>query len=730
MKARFWYSVRELLRGLLPSRSRYQYDPLPPTRSIRLLELSRTLGDNICCSLKSFELSRAPPFHALSYTWGYPLTTVLANAGSKSSGALDFLRKGAESTSGLMMHDGRSRLPDQKISDDVRRFPILCDGRTMLVTANLYDALDMLRKADVVKRGFPNWKYVWIDAICVDQDNILERNVQVAMMAQIFRAAHSVIVWLGPEDDFTKDALTVIDCISSLPKDSWPSISYTDFFNKRWEEAAGIGSLTHLNWLGFLAFINRPWFRRSWVVQELALARSAILVCGSKEMRWERLDTTLTFLSSTRWYHHLSTEKIRHIAHVQKDPGIYEDFLRSKTDFGIGAIYLSRTRKLMAKPHQLSELPSLDTLMHTHRETEATDPRDKVYAFLGLADKSEIPLSGYPESIEPDYKLPVHEVYTRIATSFLLFHADLRVLSHVQDPSRTRLANLPSWVPDFSTPIQPYPLTFRGSCHWSASGDLIWQPAIEAMREGLLHVQGARMGAIEETAVMPDQAPDPAASWASIVKLATHLDDQYPFRSPSATPQTRFEVLWRTLITNTYAREYPAPPTCGTLFMDYILNLQIRHTLAPWSKQVDFQPQQTPTSELNVPAWHKLLALEPKGSSYGPQLYRERISIVMESIFQGTYSPVQLAQLQHEFDIANGNMRRVFRTRNGLLGTGARSLSKGDEVWVLAGANVPLVLRRLKHGVYRLVGEAYVHGIMHAREHTISRDTLEDITLE
>ena len=55
----------------------------------------------------------------------------------------------------------------------------------------------------------------------------------------------------------------------------------------------------------------------------------------------------------------------------------------------------------------------------------------------------------------------------------------------------------------------------------------------------------------------------------------------------------------------------------------------------------------------------------------------------------------------------------MFRTDGNLLGMGSRSVEVGDEVWVLKGGNVPFVLRRVKEGVYRLVGDAYVHGIMH-----------------
>lgn len=82
-------------------------------------------------------------------------------------------------------------------------------------------------------------------------------------------------------------------------------------------------------------------------------------------------------------------------------------------------------------------------------------------------------------------------------------------------------------------------------------------------------------------------------------------------------------------------------------------------------------------------------------------------------MFNGSYSPIGLAQLQHEFDQSGGKNRRLFRTRDGYLGTGARSLRAGDEVWILHGAGVPFVLRMRPNGNYQLIGEAFVYGIMH-----------------
>ncbi|KAK0629549.1 heterokaryon incompatibility protein-domain-containing protein [Bombardia bombarda] len=765
----------------VPLRSAYRYEPLPSARAIRLLELQYTdANGTLHCSLKSFEdQTKAPPYHALSYTWGFPLTSFSKTPPpSQRSGGHNTARlprgnsarkiaaaaaQAAADRQQQQHHDGVERRHDGDDHSNTttatvlhahsHSFPIACDGRTFLVTANLHDALHMLKDATSTTA-----RHFWIDAICVDQANLSERNAQVAMMAETFGTAESVIVWLGAEDQFTSDAIALVKTIAaSVPKSLWEDISYTDFFDPEWwhlkagilKGSAAAAALAPAKWLALIAFLNRPWFRRAWVVQELALARSALLVCGYQSISWQALDHTLRFILATRWYHHLSTDKMRHMAGVVNSTAIDRDFLQSGTKVGMGSINLSRTRRDIMTAREDRPSAFLGRLIQMHRSTQATDPRDKIYAFLGLADRPVLPERTEP--IKADYSLPVQRVYTSVTASLMLSQGNLQQLSHVQDASRNKIrSGLPSWVPDYSATLEPYPLSLRGGKYrWSACGSLTWRPDPEGMKEGLLLVQGYRVGTIAETAAMPDEAVGgKAAYWAGIIDVALGMDDYYPFRSRNAPPQTRVEALWRTLITNTYSRTHPAPAACGMLFIDYVLNLQIRkHLLVPWSS-VDFHPppsqhssgsdkQQQQQKADSAPAWHKLIEAEPADSPYGKHFFRERMSTITERIFQGAYKTVQLAQLQHDFDIASGDMRRVFRTDGGLLGTGPRSLRKGDEIWVLGGARVPMVLRRLGAGVgggnryHALVGECYIHGIMHSMQ-TSDEDgrRLVDVILE
>lgn len=786
----------------------YRYRPLPDAspnpRSgsfIRLLEVkaadhgakgSDRTGSDFRCSLRIFKLSQAPEFQALSYTWGDPLPPF--SRACKSSWK----------EPPRLQHHASQRGSTSPAPH------IVVDSHPLAVTPNLLSALQMLasrsssappgsslrEQAPPLFRGLSSRaRYFWIDAICVDQSNVLERNAQVSIMADVFRAAQGVTVWLGPEDQFTADALAAVEAISPLmaltapnsgpeAKRAWDNISYTDFFDDSWysriSEATGLqGSITHRQWLGLLALLSRPWFQRAWVVQELALARQATVICGEQMVHWTRLAATLTFIHAKRWYHHLCTEKMRYIASLRDDPGVYSEFLTSRTEFPTGTFSLMRTRKILrfnalrrshglrgeSEPRAQSDttlpfpllpkvmassgtlsLPdnpwepkpgavSLDTLMQVHRDKLATDPRDKVYAFVGLANTKTLVCGAPAASVRPDYELPVQDVYTRLMAQLLIAHGGLHLLSHVQDPGLTKLEGLPSWVPDFSVQLAPYPLRFRGAAAWSACGHARWQPpsSDEDMTRGILRVQGSRIGVVEETALLQNEAECSAEYWASIVNLALGLEEKYPqlphWTMAQAKPQSRLEALWRTLITDLYSRQHPAPDHCGNLFMEYILNLQIRHTLAPWS-DVDFMPHQSHTHADNIqPRWHDLLRSEPEGLA----VYKKRMSSIMESIFQGTYSPMNLAELQHDLDIASGSSRRLFRTDDGLLGTGMRSVARGDEVWVFAGSKLPMLVRKRppsgNDNEFRLVGETYVHGIMHWEGGANNLPGMQDIVL-
>ncbi|KAF1831038.1 hypothetical protein BDW02DRAFT_572447 [Decorospora gaudefroyi] len=709
MRLRCLIGHARVTRSLQPpySLAPYQYESLPSATSIRLLELLPSAENStIRCSLKIFELQDAPAFKALSYTWGHSHTTI-----AKAS-TLGTVKQQLPSN---LEVDSAADL-DPEASGRARRHNLLCNGCLIKVTSNLRDALRVLTNTDNMAQMPKSSGYYWIDSLCVNQQNIQERNAQVARMADVFKKAENVVVWLGKEDEFTNDALTTMRRISAIPEIGWSLVPYTSFYNPEESQLVHSLNLSFYNWLGFIVLINRPWFKRTWVVQEIAFAKSALVVCGNKVFPWTMLSQTLSFIKMTRWYHHLHTEKLKHVKNLRRYPGIYKRVLQSDLSVGVSPLYLNETRlaiSALTESSKLDQAPSFRKLLDKHRFSKSSDPRDKVYAFLGLANRNMSPFRTQPDALLADYNLDVQEIYTEVTRLLMSTYKNLSWLSHVEDLSQRKIRGLPSWVPDLSVPLDPYPLQYRGPGRWSAAGHRVWRPDIASMKRGLLQVQGHQLDHIDQTSALLSESEDSAATWASIVKLALSLRLPYPDPGLNDTRPSRFEVLWRTLTTDIYNHTYPAPPQAGSLFIDYILNLQIRHRLMPWSSADEFQPHHAPLSESVYPEWRALLSLEPRGSPYHLDSYTKRLTAVVESMFNGTYSPIGLAQLQHELNQSGGKTRRLFKTRRGFMGTGPRSLRVGDEVWVLHRGGLPFVLRHQANGRYRLVGESFVYGVMH-----------------
>ncbi|KAF2820641.1 hypothetical protein CC86DRAFT_449272 [Ophiobolus disseminans] len=691
----------------------YNYEPLPSPTCIRLLEVFPCSENTIIqCSLKTFELQDAPSFRALSYTWGESHVKLSSSLKENSNIV-------------KQLTEAKVRAEYESPEGPRRRF-IICDGRLIKVTRNLRDALRMLAGAIRLPRMPKTPTYYWVDALCMDQSNVPERNDQVERMGDVYRKADGVIVWLGKEDEFTSDALKTMRTIAATDESDWPFVPYTSFYEHEATQHTYRPNLSFYNWLGFMVLINRPWFKRVWVVQEIALAKSAIVVCGRQVFPWTMLSKSLSFVKATKWYHHLHTEKLKHLTTLQKQPGIYKRVLRSKLSVGISPVYLNETRMAISGPPNPTmngavRPPSLRMLLDKHRFSGSSDPRDKVYAFLGLADRAMAPFRTHPTALTPDYNLSVQAVYTEAARVFMASYESLALLSHVEDPSLRRIEGMPSWVPDLSVALDPYPLRFRGPGLWKAAGNCKWKMNQTRMVQGLLDVQGYQLDYIDGTSILLDESVDPSASWASLVKLTLSLDMPYPGPSKHGGRPSRMEVLWRTLTTDIYAHVHPAPPAVGSLFVDYILNLQIRHRLTPWSGKDAFQPHHSPLSDSIYPEWRTLLSLEPPDSPYCLARYKERLTSVVESMFNGTYSPIELAQLQHELDQSGGKKRRVFKTRGGYMGTGPRSLQAGDEVWILHRAGLPFVLRPQPNGNFRIIGESFVYGIMHGEALELDR---------
>lgn len=233
---------------------------------------------------------------------------------------------------------------------------ILIDNQYLRVTLNLHTALLRLRDRDIPR-------ILWVDAICINQVDDQEKEHQILSMAKIYAKASRVLVWLGESAGDSDRALNAILAAGSQESGNLPNEdSIQD---------------------AILALLRRPWFRRIWVLQEVAAARHVLISCGSTEI--------------DGYAFCLGMERLQH--RYKALPGFLGQ-IQSVTYLIRGAIFRPgyRTNTSGRVSLDICLLGELLDMYHTH---DATKRHDKVYALLGMSsdDLREAGLS-------PDYSVP------------------------------------------------------------------------------------------------------------------------------------------------------------------------------------------------------------------------------------------------------------------------------------------------------------------------------------
>jgi len=172
-----------------------------------------------------------------------------------------------------------------------KRF-IVCSHNAAEVTPNLFAALQRLRYPDQSRA-------LWIDALCINQRDEEERGSQVRIMRDIYANARRVLVWLGEESEMDRLAFDSLEWIQSQLDEYNNSVSLTGLGWYRTEDGRIVSGgtekrlLTDPRFLHLFALLHRTWFRRTWVVQEVASARSTLMFCGSKSVTWGTFARTI-----------------------------------------------------------------------------------------------------------------------------------------------------------------------------------------------------------------------------------------------------------------------------------------------------------------------------------------------------------------------------------------------------------------------------------------------------
>ncbi len=144
---------------------------------------------------------------------------------------------------------------------------ISCGSESIAITANVAIALAQLRKPDKPRT-------LWVDQICINQDDVDERNKQVALMGRIYSKARNVIIWLGEEEPDDELAFKFVPIFLSY----LPPLSAGHGVTRRGLVARqAMPIVGSPGWIALSRIFSRPYFRRSWIIQEVALARHAVV---------------------------------------------------------------------------------------------------------------------------------------------------------------------------------------------------------------------------------------------------------------------------------------------------------------------------------------------------------------------------------------------------------------------------------------------------------------------
>lgn len=290
------------------------------------------------------------------------------------------------------------------------------DRATLRVTPNLRTALQHLRFPD-------RTRVMWVDALCIDQANDVEKGPQVAMMGQLFECASRVVVWLGPEQDRSGVAMERIAHIGSQIDVDWGGIhriSPANFEGVDRNIAHPTGELpvNSEQAIAVSRLLHRGWFDRLWIRQEIFVAEDrGVVCCGPQQMPW------LVFRKALRLFYSKRPE-----------PGNMISLLEDRLHTIGGLVFQLRWADILL-------------MRGSFEKALCSDPRDYVYGIRALLLPDQQDLCG-----APDYSRSTVQVFSDLARGYIQKYPNgLTIVRQCELPAGLSCWPGPSWVPDWSS---------------------------------------------------------------------------------------------------------------------------------------------------------------------------------------------------------------------------------------------------------------------------------------
>lgn len=578
--------------------SQYVYQRHLPADYVRLLTLASD-GKNFYGSLEEFHKDNLPYFNALSWCWW--------SRGERQVTAFT------------------------------------CDGQLFPVSQHLYELLSNLNP----KNAHSSVR-IWIDFICINQDLVEEKNVHVAQMHEIYGQARNVIVWLGTPEDGS-------DLVMDSKKISKLNKTLQHLPGSKIAPSVTPPELPHAEdpiWKAIGRLCDRDWFYRTWVIQEIALARKAELLCGTQRLDWDDLVNLVC---------NISRAGLASICRGPRSTGM------TRPD-GFGVLMDLSWTKTMVQNNDLS----MNYLLHMVRLKEVTKPVDKVYGLLGIIgeDMRSAFKVNYAENDRQYWKAYV-ELAEEIVTA-----DDLGFWLLCMASSRERPEQLPTWCPNFNS-LTPEYLDFWNQKWRAGLGD-------KAAEDG-----GIRLIKDSSSLQIPGFQID-------VVDEVFHIGGPY---SPAVGQEDR----GRDGNMATFLKRDRQCLELTLHLFDDVNNAQDAYTrtliVNSWINGLLIQPSQT----------ERVRNAYEDSKAY---LAQSDTSTTAATHISADDERQQLAQ-QYITQLGWWQERPFYTTKNGRIGRGAFNMQAGDVICVFYRAG-PVFILRYDQGseVWKLVGDAYLHGCM------------------
>ncbi|KAJ4197095.1 hypothetical protein NW759_016358 [Fusarium solani] len=615
----------------------FTYTEIPQGGFFRLLKIyPGSADDPLVCDLFVAEIDTAPPYTALSYVWGDPT-------------------KSAE---------------------------IICSDHVCHIGQSLSDGLRRMRDAD-------EDRIAWADAICINQNDNVEKGHQVDLMGVIYDKARDVLVWLGP--DTTGSAEEAFRCIRTINKKiytktdmeefiptkeemPWTYLAmkpegaseYTDITGNRYGRRSTLPSVLGANGKDCIGkLFNLTWFSRVWILQEVGLATAATAFWGDSSIDFAEI---AEFIYNTNFQDEIKfLLGPENAARLGGAPlyGLWNVWATYEKEGN----WMYRNPTLRGFHDELASHCDFDFMlvMEASRYFNATNKLDHVYAFLGHP-KAKRP--GTDRTwLQANYSLSVKEQHRLLAVNIAQHSLNFLVQAHQTEESLKPGYEHPSWIPQWDRKMPSHADAF-----WEA-----WDATLRKAEQKLFKAQ-----ADGNKLTVSGYVIDHIGQFTRVMETAD-------FDSPNGSGHL-IDVCWEV------AQQKPSP------YPKEKTNEAFASTLVCY---YDSKGDQAGDGRNRVVEQFAGYCLRANEAFYAAHLKPGYGFWSLDTIIRAGYM----------FDPAfksYGTNRRFFNTAShGFWGLGPKAMQKGDVCVLLFGADVPFVLRPTETtGEFKVVGQCYMYKFM------------------